>query len=226
MKIIQTILLIEDNEAMRETVEMILHSTIATIERILFAATLQEGINYLKDNGIDLVLLDLGLPDSKGLDAMRTIKQQYPKVSLVILTASHDSRLAVAAERQGVRYISKTALADGYTTMLPTEIRLAMLGIQETESDVSHRIEENFDIADITDFWRWRGQVEEQLKGTTIALQETVKILSSAQAEMRGCFTEINNRFGNLNIRVAYWAGGGAATLAAVTIIAKLLKIL
>ena len=75
------------------------------IERV---GTLQEGLEQLRRGGIDGVLLDLNLPDSKGLAAIDKVYAQAPAVPIVVSTATDDDVLGVEALRRGAQeYIFK-----------------------------------------------------------------------------------------------------------------------
>jgi DNA-binding response OmpR family regulator len=50
---------------------------------------------------VDLILLDLGLPDAQGLDAVRRAHAAAPLVPLVVLTGLDDESLALEALHEG-----------------------------------------------------------------------------------------------------------------------------
>lgn len=61
-----------------------------------------------KDAGFDVILLDLGLPDSSGLDTVRRVVRALPTVPVVVLTGNDDADLAVDAVRLGAQdYLPK-----------------------------------------------------------------------------------------------------------------------
>ena len=62
---------------------------------------LSEGLEHLDQGGIDVVLLDLSLPDSQGLDSLARILDQRPDVPVVVLTGLEDEGLALEAVRRG-----------------------------------------------------------------------------------------------------------------------------
>jgi DNA-binding NarL/FixJ family response regulator len=62
------------------------------------------------DPRIELVLLDLALPGTRGLDFLADIKLDYPGVTVVVLSATHDPATVNAALAAGARgFIPKTA---------------------------------------------------------------------------------------------------------------------
>ena len=75
------------------------------------ADQLSVGLERLADDEIDIVLLDLTLPDSHDLDTFITIHTQVPQVPIVVLTGLEDEKLAVDAVREGAQdYLVKGQL--------------------------------------------------------------------------------------------------------------------
>lgn len=96
-----SVLLIEDNPGDRRLAEIALReaSDDAFIRCNLVAVgTLAEGLSRLDcpDRHYDAVLLDLGLPDASGLEALRAARVSAPNVPIIVLTGLSD--LAVATE--------------------------------------------------------------------------------------------------------------------------------
>ncbi len=56
-----------------------------------------------KDTEIDVILVDLGLPDSQGLDTFCKVHQQAPQTPVVVLSGLDDEQLAVQAVREGAQ---------------------------------------------------------------------------------------------------------------------------
>jgi two-component system cell cycle sensor histidine kinase/response regulator CckA len=58
---------------------------------------------HLSERAVDVILLDLGLPDAQGLDAVRRAHTAAPRVPLVVLTAKDDELLAAQSLREGAQ---------------------------------------------------------------------------------------------------------------------------
>ncbi len=67
------------------------------------ADRLTTGLGHLKTRQVDVVLLDLHLPDSQGLEALHTIQAHAPEVPVVVLAEPRDRPLAIQAIRQGAQ---------------------------------------------------------------------------------------------------------------------------
>src|ERR1700722_16284648 len=65
--------------------------------------TLREALVLLAKGGIDIVLLDMGLPDGHGLDTVRRAHAVAPEIPLVVLTGMDDEALAAAAVKEGAQ---------------------------------------------------------------------------------------------------------------------------
>ena len=68
-----------------------------------WADTLATGIDRLAGGGFDAVLLDLMLPDSSGLDTLSRLRDAYPGLPIVVLTALDEEALGIEAVRGGRR---------------------------------------------------------------------------------------------------------------------------
>lgn len=64
---------------------------------------LGDGIAYLETQDVDVVLLDLNLPDSVGLESLERLQQGFPLVPIVVVTGHDDDVLALQAVRQGAQ---------------------------------------------------------------------------------------------------------------------------
>ena len=81
------ILLIEDNPGDRQLVRAYMSKINGRRPVIDEADRIGTGLERLVKGGIDLVLLDLSLPDSTGLDTFRKIHEKAPKLPIIVLTA-------------------------------------------------------------------------------------------------------------------------------------------
>lgn len=97
------ILLIENNE---DDVRLIQEKLACTQEPVALecADRLSTGLERLTAGGLDVVLLDLGLPDSTGFDGLVRLQTQVPAIPIVVLTGSYDDeQFALQALREGAQ---------------------------------------------------------------------------------------------------------------------------
>jgi signal transduction histidine kinase len=95
------ILLVEDNPGdVRLIEEMLVESGPDRFE-LLSSDHLDGALENLED--ADLLLLDLGLPDSQGLDGLTSVTTRFPNLPVVVLTGLQDEEVGFAAVRQGAQ---------------------------------------------------------------------------------------------------------------------------
>ncbi len=94
------ILLIEDNPGDVRLVREMLKDAPGDFT-LNFTETLSSGLKFLSTNEVDVVLLDLGLPDSRGLETLTRFQERCPRLPVVAMTSNGDEELAVQAVRQG-----------------------------------------------------------------------------------------------------------------------------
>ena len=71
--------------------------------RLLHEGRLDAASNRLASGGVDVILLDLSLPDSHGLETFTKVQNCAPDVPTVLLTGLNDESLAVKAVREGAQ---------------------------------------------------------------------------------------------------------------------------
>lgn len=99
------LLIIDDEDRLRQLLARILQ-----LEGydLLQAANAKEGLRYLDNNVIDVVICDVKLPDANGIDLTKTIKASHPAVEIIVLTAYGTINDGVAAIKNGAfDYITK-----------------------------------------------------------------------------------------------------------------------
>ena len=107
------VLLIEDNPGDARLIEVMLSLVSGTLFDVENANRLSDGLKHLSEGGIDAVLLDLGLPDSSGLDTFEKVHDQAPEVPIVMLTGLDDTELALEGVRMGAQDYLVKGRVDG-----------------------------------------------------------------------------------------------------------------
>jgi PAS domain S-box-containing protein len=98
-----TVLVIEDNPGDARLVKETLTDEGGGRFQVLFADRMSTGLEMLDREEIDLVLLDLSLPDCQGLDALTLTHSKAPKIPIVLMTGLDDEDLSVRAMRLGAQ---------------------------------------------------------------------------------------------------------------------------
>lgn len=104
-----TILLVEDNPGDARLIEEMLVGLDTDTEfRLWQASRLASGIDVLARRNVEVVLLDLSLPDSVGMDTLHAVQATAPHVPIIVLTGTDDQRLALLAVKAGAQdYLTK-----------------------------------------------------------------------------------------------------------------------
>lgn len=93
----EKILIIDDEMAPRESIRMVLKDRYA----VSTAAGALEGLQYISQEPVDLVVMDIKMPKMDGITALQEIKKSYPDTEVVLLTAYASLETARDAIRFG-----------------------------------------------------------------------------------------------------------------------------
>jgi DNA-binding NtrC family response regulator len=104
-----TILVVDDENGIRQSFKVLFKDR----HHVLVAETGKEAIDRLTENSVDLILLDILLPDVNGLDLLEKLKGIDPNPEVIMVTAVKDVHTAVKAIKLGAyEYIVKPFLVD------------------------------------------------------------------------------------------------------------------
>lgn len=104
------ILIVDDHPLFREALSNAVRQAFDSAT-IVEASDIGETVDAISANsGIDLVLLDLNLPGTSGFSGLLTLRTQFPKLPIVIISGSYDRRIVSEALGYGVvGFIPKSA---------------------------------------------------------------------------------------------------------------------
>ncbi len=122
-KVLQ-VLLVEDNAGdARLLREMFSRERPGTFE-VTHVVRMSQALAVLAKGGVDVVLLDMGLPDEHGIDSVRRARAAAPGVPLIVLTGLDDEALAAEAMKEGAQdYLIKGQIEN---RALPRALRHAI----------------------------------------------------------------------------------------------------
>jgi signal transduction histidine kinase len=103
------ILLVEDNEGDERLIRELLREQHLIRFNVDLASSLKESESKIPENKFDIILLDLGLPDSNGLETLFKFKALFPELAtIIILTGLNDTEVGLKAVNSGAQdYIIK-----------------------------------------------------------------------------------------------------------------------
>jgi len=106
------VLLIDDQKPIHAIVRKMLSVSGQGRFELACFDTLQDGMLHLAENKADVVLLDLGLPDSSGVDTVKRVHAACPALPIVVVSGQDQQAVFLAAMRAGAQdYLVKNQLS-------------------------------------------------------------------------------------------------------------------
>jgi PAS domain S-box-containing protein len=132
-----------------------------------YADRLSKGLIQLSGQSYDILLLDLNLPDSRGLDSLNTTVKRFPKLPVVVLSGLADDAITIEAVRRGAQdYLVKGEISG------PLVMRVVRYAIERKQVEAVLRASEA----------RYRTLVETSPNGISLADLEGKLLLCNQQA--------------------------------------------
>src|ERR1700722_10948284 len=118
------VLVVEDNAGDVRLLREMFSGEKAGAFEITHLLRMSEAVAHLAKGGVDIVLLDMGLPDGHGLETVRRAHAAAPNVPLIVLTGLDDEALADEAMKAGAQdYLIKGQIEN---RALPRALRHAI----------------------------------------------------------------------------------------------------
>lgn len=95
------ILLVEDNPGDAQLVEIMLTEPSSFHFRLTINANMQDAVETVTNEEVDVVLLDMSLPDGEGIENINRLKSRMPSLPIVVMTGREDDEFALAALKAG-----------------------------------------------------------------------------------------------------------------------------
>jgi PAS domain S-box-containing protein len=118
------VLLVEDNPGDARLIQEVLSGVKGGLFELINADRLAAAIELAERDAIDVVLLDLGLPDSQGLDTFLQLHVKVPHLPVIVLTGLDDEAVAIRAAHEGAQDYLVKGEAEG--KQLSRSIRYAI----------------------------------------------------------------------------------------------------
>jgi diguanylate cyclase (GGDEF)-like protein/PAS domain S-box-containing protein len=100
---IRVLLLVEDNPGDARLLREMFSEEGSRDTELTHVECMRDAEKHLAQRTVDIILLDLGLPDVQGLEAVRRARTAAPRVPLVVLTGLDDQSLAIQALQDGAQ---------------------------------------------------------------------------------------------------------------------------
>ncbi len=103
------VLICDDHQIVRQGIKLILADA-PDIALACEAATGPEALARVRDGGIDVLLLDIALPLRDGLDVLKQLRREFPRLPVLMLSTYPDRQYAVRSLKLGAAgYLNKSA---------------------------------------------------------------------------------------------------------------------
>ncbi|MBW1752182.1 MAG: sigma-54-dependent Fis family transcriptional regulator [Deltaproteobacteria bacterium] len=119
-----SIYIVDDEQTIREGIPMALEAEYKTAA----FSTAEDAIDAMQNNPPDLVLLDIGLPGMDGVEALGKIKDSYPDVLVIMITAFEDIETVISTMKLGAYdYMVKPIHMDGLKVTIQNALQTIKL---------------------------------------------------------------------------------------------------
>ena len=102
-KLIKVLLLVEDNPGDARLLREMFREQGSHDTELTHVECMSDAEKHLAAREVDIILLDLGLPDAQGVGAVRRVRAAAPHVPLVVVTGLDDESLAAQALQEGAQ---------------------------------------------------------------------------------------------------------------------------
>ena len=156
------IMIADDQQLIRESLKIILDSD-PDFEVVKVVGSGQEVLDALKTESIDIILMDVRMPNMSGVDCTRIVKKEYPNIKVIILTTFDDDEYIYDALKYGASgYLLKGCSLEELSTAIHNVLsggacfnpnvagKVAQFFSQmaNSNSEFSFEHEEDFDLSD------------------------------------------------------------------------------
>ena len=204
------ILLIEDDQGDVFLFNEIISNIKNYALNIHVESSLNSAFKALKENFFDVVLTDLGLPDSKGLDTFIKLIEKYPSLPIVVLTGLNDDETGVLAIRRGAQdYIVKGQYdADKILQIIRYSYNRKLIANQLQEStdrfkSIAENIQDGLTIIENDEIVYINSRMEEITGYSLVELQSIYSDKSSLEQNLTEFFkqlSDVGNFYGDESI--------------------------
>ncbi|WP_343698206.1 response regulator transcription factor [Flavobacterium sp.] len=123
---------------------------LSDLENVQIVEKMQSGVSlldYIENNEVDLILMDIFLPVITGIDLCKAVKQKYPQVIIIAMSSQSERSLVMQFIRNGGNgYILKNASFDEFKNCIYKAIDGEIVFSDEVKTIVSQPLSEDLDV--------------------------------------------------------------------------------
>ena len=140
--VLKTVLIVDDEKNIRETLSDILQDE---SYKTFSAGDGKTALDFLSREHVDLVLLDIWLPEMGGMDVLKKIREEYVNVTVVMISGHGTVDLAVQAIKSGAfDFIEKPLSIDRVLQVLDKAFR--MRSLEEENASLRNTVRQKYDL--------------------------------------------------------------------------------
>ncbi|MCK5830678.1 MAG: EAL domain-containing protein [Methylococcales bacterium] len=132
------VLFVEDNQGDARLLEIMLSEIQPNPVFLHHAASLSQALGLLQTKKIDLILLDLALPDADGLECLKKIQQNNQSVAIIILTGLDDLDFAKKTMQHGAQDYLVKGQGDGHLILRAIHYAIERKQIEQRLTKLAH----------------------------------------------------------------------------------------
>jgi len=192
------VLVVEDNQADADLIRETLPETGHVSFDVEAVPRLSDALARVERGGFDLIIVDLGLPDSQGLDTFYKLRDAAPNIATIVLTGNDDLELAITAVREGAQDYLVKGQADGGSFMraarYAVERKTAQEEVRQKEEELLAIYENAPIVMLLVDAGRRIFKVNEL--GAVFAGQPAVEMIGKRSGEALRCLHALDDPSG------------------------------
>ena len=123
---------------------------LSDFETVEIVEKLQSGVklvDYIEENEVDLILMDIFLPVINGVDLCKTIKQKYPQIIIIGMSSQSERSLVMQfIQNGGNGYVLKSASFDEFKNCIDKAIEGEIVFSDEVKTIISQPLSEDLSI--------------------------------------------------------------------------------
>lgn len=192
-----SVLMIEDNAEHIELMTQMFATTSSVAHFVVHACgTVGEGLEWLRRGDVDLILLDLSLPDSNGIETFIRVIESAPDVPIIVMSGINDVALAVETVQLGAQDYLVKGHVDNHLLIRSIQYALerkrVQLQLKRALEDLELRVQERTAALQTTNA-RLQKEIAERKRAEEEALEKT-RQLATALDQLRASQEQVIRR--------------------------------
>ena len=183
------VLMVEDEPGDAEYLRWMLKDVPGGSFELACVERLGDALAHLRTRPADVVLLDLTLPDSHGIETLTRLRSHQPEIPIVVLTGLNDEQMAIEALRHGAQdYLVKGQLDPN---LLSRAVRYA-ISRKQVESELRESQEQLRKVQKMEAIGRLAGGIAHDFNNMLTSILGFASFTSTQLGEDHPCYADVN----------------------------------